>query len=197
MIAQWRYGSEQGRGAASRPRPEFDTFLFAPIGDDGNDNGMQLSVLSALARQGTDPWEEAGRLAGLPDETATRELTALIAALPAGAAARPDAVVTAARLIALLPPPPRDPVLDRGRGARSSSCDVTPAPRPWLTEQVIVYVISVAFMLAAQWFVINRLVLAQKGSAALSGQALTPTPSPRSGPARPAQEPGASGPTSQ
>ena len=90
MIGPWRYGNGQGRGAASRPGSEFDTFLFAPIGDDGNDSGMQLSVLSALARQGTDPWEEAGRLAGLPDEMAARELTALIAALPTGASARPD-----------------------------------------------------------------------------------------------------------
>jgi hypothetical protein len=45
---------------------EFDDFLFAPIGEDGN--GMLLSVLSALARLGFDPWEEAAKLAQLPGD---------------------------------------------------------------------------------------------------------------------------------
>jgi hypothetical protein len=43
-------------------RSAFDNFLYAPIGEDKN--GMLLSVLSALARQGIDrkyvpvPWED-------------------------------------------------------------------------------------------------------------------------------------------
>jgi hypothetical protein len=45
---------------------------------------MRLSVLSALARAGVDPWEEAAHLARLPGETATQRLASLIAALPNG-----------------------------------------------------------------------------------------------------------------
>jgi hypothetical protein len=39
--------------------PEFENFLFAPIGEDSN--GMVLSVLSALARLDIDPWQEAAK----------------------------------------------------------------------------------------------------------------------------------------
>jgi hypothetical protein len=53
---------------------EFDNFLLAPIGDDNN--GMLLSVLSALARLDVDPWEEAAVLARLPGDVATRAIRA-------------------------------------------------------------------------------------------------------------------------
>jgi hypothetical protein len=82
-------------------RPEFDTFLFASIGEDGN--GMQLSVLSGLARSNLDPWQEAAKLAELPGKTAVERLTSLIETLPGKAWARPDARAVATRLIALLP----------------------------------------------------------------------------------------------
>jgi hypothetical protein len=41
----------------SLPRSEFGAFLFASIGEESN--GMALSVISALARLGIDPWQEA------------------------------------------------------------------------------------------------------------------------------------------
>ncbi len=80
---------------------EFDNFLFAPIGEDGN--GMLLSVLSALARLELDPWQEAARLARLPATSATRRLASLLAALPDGARGQRDFSAIAARLVALLP----------------------------------------------------------------------------------------------
>jgi hypothetical protein len=46
------------------PSPRFDAFLFAPVGE--HREGMKVSVLSALARLGVDPWAE-GRDAGPPD----------------------------------------------------------------------------------------------------------------------------------
>src|SRR5476649_443382 len=87
--------------SASLPQPgsEFDAFLFAPVGDDGN--GMLLSVLSALARLDVDPWQEAANLARLPGSTAIERLTSLIAALPGRPASQPDPGTIAARLIAL------------------------------------------------------------------------------------------------
>jgi hypothetical protein len=64
---------------------------------------MSLSVVSALARLGIDPWREAARLAGLPKPTAAAALAGMIGELPASAAPRFDAVTCASRLIELLP----------------------------------------------------------------------------------------------
>lgn len=79
-------------------RSDLNRFLFADIGEEAN--GMPLSVLSGLARQGLDPWQEAGRLAKLPQSAAIDGLARMIAAsLPT----LPDATGSAARLVALLP----------------------------------------------------------------------------------------------
>ena len=51
---------------------EFDDFLFAPVGEE--QNGMMLSVVSALARSDVDPWQEAAKLARLPRERGDREV---------------------------------------------------------------------------------------------------------------------------
>ncbi len=48
--------------------PEFDAFLFASVGEEVD--GIPLSVLSALARLGLDPRDEAVRLAHLTREAA-------------------------------------------------------------------------------------------------------------------------------
>ena len=88
-------------GSYSPVNSEFNTFLFAPIGEEGN--GMMLSVASALARLEIDPWEEAARLAGLPKEAATTVLDHLIDRLPRGLWARSDIPAIAASLIELLP----------------------------------------------------------------------------------------------
>jgi hypothetical protein len=80
---------------------KFDTFLFAPIGEDRN--GMQLSVLSALARRDIDPWQEAAELARLPGKTATERLALLIAPLPDGPSSQLDPGTVAGRLIEHLP----------------------------------------------------------------------------------------------
>lgn len=79
----------------------FNDFLFAPIGEE--ENGMVLTALSALARSGVDPWDEAARLSELPREIATKNLTFIISGLPNGHWAQSDAGNIAARLIALLP----------------------------------------------------------------------------------------------
>jgi hypothetical protein len=53
-------------------RPEFDDFLYAPIGVERNE--MSLSVLSALARMEMDPWQQAAELSELPKDTAALRL---------------------------------------------------------------------------------------------------------------------------
>ena len=82
-------------------RPEFNEFLYAPIGAESNE--MPLSVLSALSRLDIDPWEKAAELAELPTEAATQTLAALIARLPGRGWAQADSRAIADRLIELLP----------------------------------------------------------------------------------------------
>ncbi len=87
-----------------------DPFLLESVCVE--ENGMTLSVLSALARRGLDPWVEASRLAALPKKAA-------VAAITRDLALRGDSPV-AARLAELLPktatPPPRGSRMDRGHG---------------------------------------------------------------------------------
>jgi hypothetical protein len=80
---------------------EFNDFLFSPIGEGKNET--LPSVLSALARLDIDPWQEACQLSLLLEESATRRLAGLIAALPDESSARRDPEMIALRLVALLP----------------------------------------------------------------------------------------------
>jgi hypothetical protein len=89
---------------------EFNEFLFALVGEEKS--GQPLTVLSALARLGLDPWEEAARLAGMSKDAATSALTSAIADLPEGDWQASDSRSIASRLVSWLPA--------RGRGAGDS-----------------------------------------------------------------------------
>jgi len=80
----------------------YNDFLFARIGEELD--GVALTVLSAFARLGCDPWQEAHRLAELSPRQATISLAQSIAALPCGSFTVIDAWPVADRLAALLPP---------------------------------------------------------------------------------------------
>lgn len=139
------------RNPTSPLRSDFDAFLFASIGDDPNNDGMQLSVLSALARQDIDPWEEAARLACLPSETAVQKLSSLIAVPSDGRSRRLDPGTIAARLIALLPRRAGSDVR-----SRTTLLGVRTAMHAWTVRYVIIYVIVMAFWLGMQWLVTNH-----------------------------------------
>lgn len=100
FIPLWEFNMASSDAFALR-RSGLNEFLFAPVGTEAN--GMTLSVVSLLARQGSDPWQEAGRLAGLPKAEATESLARMIASLPASVWPQQAATTIAARLIALLP----------------------------------------------------------------------------------------------
>jgi hypothetical protein len=85
----------------TRPGSEFHNFLYASICQDNE--GMTLTVLSAIARQDIDPWSEAARLARLPEETAVKQIKGLLDAMPRQTVACSDRLAVAARLSALLP----------------------------------------------------------------------------------------------
>jgi hypothetical protein len=120
-----RHSVEFTRSAASSALgPEYDDFLYASIA--GVNSEMPFSVLSALARQNVDPWDEAAELARLPRESAILRLTPVISSLTAGSPARTDPAVDATRLVALLPQPAvlEAPWYDRSPG--EAPRDVTP-----------------------------------------------------------------------
>jgi hypothetical protein len=79
----------------------YDDFLFASVGEE--ENGMQLSVLSALARRDVDPWDEASRLAAMSKANAASTLISILDPASKKYLNPSDAQAMAARLVRLLP----------------------------------------------------------------------------------------------
>jgi hypothetical protein len=124
--------------------PEFDSFLFAPIGADRN--GMQVSALSGLARSDLDPWEEAAKLADLPGTAAIARLATIIEMLPGKAWGRQEATAAATRLIALLPHM-RVAAGDQTPDSRSVQSNL----RSWW-----VYVVLMSLVLGSQFLIASQ-----------------------------------------
>jgi hypothetical protein len=125
--------------------PEFDAFLFAPVGEERN--GGLLSVLSALARLDVDPWKEAAELAQMPILAAKQRLTSLLAALPDAPVAWLAPATIADRLVRLLP---------RGDGASAASRErllgADPAPNSrTVANMILINLLVMAGMMCAQW----------------------------------------------
>ena len=80
-------------------RPE--NFLFAEIGI--GESGAALTMLSALARCGSDPWIEAARLSALPRAGAMEALSLFLGKMPPAWCSLSDRPATATRLLNLLP----------------------------------------------------------------------------------------------
>lgn len=89
------------RAEYSLGHSEYNAFLFAAVGEEKT--GMPLTVLTALARLGVDPWQEAARLADLSKEAAQRTFAATIAKLPEGDWKASDSEAIARRLLSWLP----------------------------------------------------------------------------------------------
>ena len=81
--------------------PEFDHFLYAVVCRETN--GMQLTMASAIARSGIDPWQEAARISRMPRETALRALARFIPDRTARDPAGPAEPMPVEVLFALLP----------------------------------------------------------------------------------------------
>jgi hypothetical protein len=78
-----------------------ENFLFAEIGTA--ESGATLTMISALARCGSDPWIEAARLSALPRAGAAEALSLLLGKMPPAWCSLSDCPATAARLLKLLP----------------------------------------------------------------------------------------------
>jgi hypothetical protein len=116
---------------------EFNDFLYAPIGDEGN--GMTLSVISALTRLDIDPWREAARLSALSKEMAAQALAPIIARLPGGLWPAAESRVIATRLVAFLP------LHDKAAAPNPIAAGSLGRPN----SRTILLMISLAFLLAA------------------------------------------------
>ena len=89
------------RSEFSLGHSEFNDFLFAFVGEEKD--GVELTVLSVLARLDLDPWAEAARLSKLTREAATNALAAAILSLPDGDLTEADTRSIAVRLVDRLP----------------------------------------------------------------------------------------------
>ncbi len=94
---------------------DLNDFLFASVGEE--QNGVTLSVVSALTRLGLDPWEEAARLTPLPKARAAEALAPLIARLPICRTRSSDDLAISERLVKLLPDRKPKPMEGRERAA--------------------------------------------------------------------------------
>jgi hypothetical protein len=122
---------------------EFNAFLYSPIGEDKN--GVLVTVLSALARQNADPWQQAADLNGLPRDTAVQKLTSIISALPSHRSMPEDPTPIAVRLIGLLP--------GRGRllSGRSNAADMLLPGPPQSLPKALWIAAYVALLLFNLW----------------------------------------------
>ncbi len=93
-------------------RVEFDAFLYSVIHQEKS--GVSLTMLSLLARQDLDPWDEAANYARLSGETGVTKLFDLLAGniddVGEGRDLRADAVA----LLQLLPRPSSIDAMSRG-----------------------------------------------------------------------------------
>ena len=92
---------------------DLNDFLFASVGEE--QNGVTLSVVSALTRLGLDPWEQAARLTPLPKARAAEALATLIARLPIRRTLSSDDLAISQRLVELLPDQKSAPLQGRER----------------------------------------------------------------------------------
>ena len=127
---------------------EFDKFLYASVGDDNN--GMPLTVLSALARMDVDPWEEASKLTQLPQESAVTQLASLLGALRNAPGAGLDLARIATSLIALLPCS-----RDRAPPMLKAFAQAAPTKHPAAVSTLLTVMTYLIFMLVSQWLMGN------------------------------------------
>lgn len=130
------------RAEYSLGHSEFNEFLFAFVGEEKS--GQALTVLSALARLGIDPWQEAARLSELPREAATSALTASIASLPEGDWKASDSRSIALRLVGCLPTRSSPDESSRDRSGEEQK----PEPK---TQNWLLWIGLVAMLVAIFW----------------------------------------------
>lgn len=119
---------------------DLQEFLFAPVWDEKS--GTPLSILSALARLGMDPWGEAARLAEMPRAGAVSALAAILARLPRSESEVPDYSRISERLVQFLPEGGSRPL----PSAQADGSNGTTAVRAIVGSQNIVLIVAAALV---------------------------------------------------
>ncbi len=140
-------------------RMGLNAFLFAEIGTEPD--GSRLTILSALARLGRDPWETAADWAKMSRAAAGEALSACIAQMPVGPEDLAAAPATAARLITLL----------AGRAATPERAARRMGARPKVAVRILVASALAVILLGAA-------VLASHSGMFAQTSPLAPAPAP-------------------
>jgi hypothetical protein len=119
----------------SRLEPRYDAFLFASLCEDDE---LPLRVLSVLARQDVDPWQEAERLTQLSEEQAINSLASRIWKSNSERWSPSEASILAIRLIRLLPS------RNGSRSNRRLTEDSNGSMTVWLTVGMLIASIAVS-----------------------------------------------------
>lgn len=115
------------RNAYAPVLPDLDPFLFAYVGEEVE--GIPLSVLSALARLGLDPRNEAARLSHLTSKAAASQLGKLFARLPDRRWSASEIRRIASKLVELLPKAPDGGKYGQVANATNGKPSLTSPPR--------------------------------------------------------------------
>lgn len=116
-------------------RPDLDRFLYAEVGEE--QEGVCLTMISALVRLGLDPWDEASRLSSLKKPEAAAQLAQSILRLTGTRWLSPEARRIADGLIELLPAraQAREAAAD---GSRTKHPTIVPGKTFWLACLLVV-----------------------------------------------------------
>jgi hypothetical protein len=123
----------------------YDDFLYAPVGE--STNGASLTVLSVLARQNIDPWEEAADLSRMPHANAARRLISMITVSPGQSSSE---AAVADRLIALLPGRGAERAPDALQG--EAAVRRSPSAVNWMVIAIYIAVVVVSQWIATSIF---------------------------------------------
>jgi hypothetical protein len=136
-------------GTNSSAGSEFDNFLFAALGED--QNGLPLSVVSLLARQNLDAWQEAETLAALSADAAAKRLALSLDTLTDQNLRRGNSEATVLRLLALLPTRASNTVATTGAGLGTVA-----GSAPGSRIGIIVFITSAIFLVGSQLVAAHR-----------------------------------------
>jgi hypothetical protein len=147
---------------AASPSPAlpstYNDFLYARVGEEKS--GALLTVLSVLARQNVDPWEEAADLSRLPRDSAIKRLVSMITASSGGPSTTAELRAIADRVIALLP------VRGAPVGKKHPAVPGAPAPeRSPARARLLLLALYMGLMFLGQWVASGAFEKTRLGSA--------------------------------
>jgi hypothetical protein len=171
----WDKGFDMILAKWPQSRAVFDRFLYAGVGADAN--GMEITVLSALARRDVDPWEAAAEMSRISSDKALGKLVAMLETLP-GLESLAGRTAVAGRLIPLLPRAAEVSAL------AANSVRREPTAKPRIDANVLGMVCAwfLAMFLVSWWLVENSSNESVAASATTAAAVATTAPAANAAP---------------